>query len=1320
MLFLILTALFPILLTTCKDDPVLPDAGDLVDPLLGKFAGEQDANAQRITLLITELYPNGGLENAALNRWNNIQRLAALGQVGAAESQGAALAEDVIRMMERDRLDVPTHPDLTGVTIEEAVVELVSRLPAAADPETPSFEESEDYGSGLIDPTSTDTIIVSTENEWAAVVVPPGASEETAVVSLTLLEPERCEEAGPLVQAMGCWNITAFPEDAFADGDGVKVEICVADNPDLTDEEWDLLQVHRKDEGGEVTALPWVDPSEIVCDGFMEEGAPAPTPDLGRTASAFRAVGKGLTGFLLPEPLAASFKWPSRPPKGLGGLTGSFSDFFGAISDYEDITLGSGPADTWLMEEPLAEVDLCTQADPLTCPGGSVTSVELSAQAVGSTDLVEPPWARVYFYRQPAGGEEPATLIGEATGLPVTDNGVNRFFTWTITLEGQGLPGGPMDVFAIGAREYEGPEEYGGAYRTPLNSNITGVPEGVEPEFVAATIGAGYDFSCALRSDGKAFCWGRNQYGQLGDGTQTMSTTPVAVSGGHTFEQLAVGDLTACGITADGSVYCWGSNARGQLGDGSPMDGLNNFSRVPVPVAGGHSFLNLDVGLIRTCGVAADGLTYCWGRNSRGALGNGTVDEDNLVPGPVIDSGELGFVTVSVGHYTTCALDAVGAVFCWGGDRGQFGNGTPDNLNHLSPIPAANGMRFATLMTGNRVVCGIDAESQAYCWGYTNTMGEQGNGSTVTQHVPTPVVGGHDFGSIFTHQMNRTYGFTCGINTLNRAWCWGANDYGQLGGPSAETCMVGTDGYDCSSTPVAVSGGRRFAALEKGWWHACGLSTDGNVYCWGRNHYGQLGDGSLDDSMTPVAVGDPSGTPGIGPIVVTPYATNLTLLGSTLQLEAVAMDLAGDPLDPQPTFTWSSADPTVAEVDATGLVTAWASGSAVINVSGSNGAEGRTTINVNIVDPVAAFRNAWAGGIPGGIVGLSGLLADEWMHSGTFPYLDDVDKRSISDDNSGVGSAFNQLQTARIALEWEVNEVLDSGDPQVSRMLMLTGYTYLAFAENWCSGVPLDDPDVGLSTADLIDLAKARFEDAISAASTSDFAMAARVGLARANRLLGEFTEAIFYADQVPNVFALNIDHADVSGEWNGIYYSNTQTRRITLADSEGDNGLPFRMLPNDPRVPWESSGTGFNGVTPQYNFTKYPTVAAPTPLATGTEARLIMAEERIEVGDWEGGFDYLKELRATVGLGELTDPATQAEAEEALYEERAFWLFATGQRLADLRFLVNYYGRDASSLFPVGTYPAPIGGVYGSDGNFPVPTSARGAGYSGCTVRGW
>jgi hypothetical protein len=211
-------------------------------------------------------------------------------------------------------------------------------------------------------------------------------------------------------------------------------------------------------------------------------------------------------------------------------------------------------------------------------------------------------------------------------------------------------------------------------------------------------------------------------------------------------------------------------------------------------------------------------------------------------------------------------------------------------------------------------------------------------------------------------------------------------------------------------------------------------------------------------------------------------------------------------------------------------------------------------------------------------------------------------------------------------------------------------------------------------------------------------------------------TGAASAAALVPTSFSYATMHSTTPGYENLVYLLNTAQKRLTIPDGEGGNGLPWRTA-SDPRVPWiAGGGVGFDFVTPWFIGLKYTSATNNIVIASGTEARLIEAEALLRTANVAGFIAALNSLRATMGLPLLVDPGNQAARENLLFAERANWLYATGTRLGDVRRLINQYGRSQSTVLPTGAYHK--GGVYGTDANFPVPLSARGPSYSGCTVR--
>jgi alpha-tubulin suppressor-like RCC1 family protein len=210
------------------------------------------------------------------------------------------------------------------------------------------------------------------------------------------------------------------------------------------------------------------------------------------------------------------------------------------------------------------------------------------------------------------------------------------------------------------------------------------MPTVAAPGMKFDNIVAGQDFTCGLTLDsGAAYCWGRGTDGQLGNGTATNSATPVAVSGGLTFQSLVAGGLSVCGLTTSGKAYCWGYDFFGTLGDGSSATDDGVTRRVtPVEVAGGLTFKSLSAGYETVCGVASSGGGYCWGYN-QGAVGDGSLDHRSR---PTAVAGGLTFQSIASGTAQSCGVTTANALYCWGSNsNGELGDGTTDP--RLSPVP---------------------------------------------------------------------------------------------------------------------------------------------------------------------------------------------------------------------------------------------------------------------------------------------------------------------------------------------------------------------------------------------------------------------------------------------------------------------------------------------------------------------------------------------------------------------------------------------------------------------------------------------------------
>jgi Regulator of chromosome condensation (RCC1) repeat len=350
---------------------------------------------------------------------------------------------------------------------------------------------------------------------------------------------------------------------------------------------------------------------------------------------------------------------------------------------------------------------------------------------------------------------------------------------------------------------------------------------------VTAVAGSGLH-TCALTVTGSVLCWGYNGNGELGDGTTTPRPTPVAVSSlSSGVTAIAVGGAHTCALTRAGAVLCWGINDHGELGDGSTTERLT-----PVAVSGLSSGVTaIATGDQHVCALTSAGGVLCWGANVHGALGDGTTTERLT---PVAVSGlSSGVTAIGAGGLHTCALTSAGGVLCWGANVfGAVGDGsTTDRDAPVSVSGLSSGV--TALAVGEDHTCALTSAGGALCWG-DNEDGDLGDGTATDRDAPVSVSGLSS--GVIALAAGR---HTCALTSAGGVLCWGNNDVGELGD--------GTTAH--RPTPVAVSGLRSgVTAVSASADGTCALTSAGGVVCWGDNMFGQLGDGTTTERLTPVHV----------------------------------------------------------------------------------------------------------------------------------------------------------------------------------------------------------------------------------------------------------------------------------------------------------------------------------------------------------------------------------------------------------------------------------------------------------------------------------
>ena len=346
----------------------------------------------------------------------------------------------------------------------------------------------------------------------------------------------------------------------------------------------------------------------------------------------------------------------------------------------------------------------------------------------------------------------------------------------------------------------------------------------------AVDVGAGRSHACAVRSGGEVRCWGRNYEHQLGDGTTSASTVPVAVMGVTGAVQVDGGRQHTCARTEAGAVFCWGANGNGQLGDGTTTE---RGSAVQVEGVTGAEQVEAGDGF--TCARVTSGEVLCWGGNDQGQLGDGTTTARGTAA-PVM--GIAGAVDLAVFDDSACAALDTGAVHCWGqNDDGELGDGT--TADRTSPVPVMGVSAATRVALGLSHGCAV-MDGALSCWG-DNPYGQLGDGTTDDRPVAVPVPDLADVASVAAGERH-----TCALRAAGQVVCWGDRLHYQIG-----------DGdIAASAVPLDVMGlPGPAAAIDPGDTHTCARLVDGRVACWGSNGNGQLGDGTRTARRAPVAIG---------------------------------------------------------------------------------------------------------------------------------------------------------------------------------------------------------------------------------------------------------------------------------------------------------------------------------------------------------------------------------------------------------------------------------------------------------------------------------
>ena len=350
-------------------------------------------------------------------------------------------------------------------------------------------------------------------------------------------------------------------------------------------------------------------------------------------------------------------------------------------------------------------------------------------------------------------------------------------------------------------------------------------------------LSSGEDHTCAIRDDGRVMCWGEGDFGKLGIGNTNDKSSPQFTnslgSGRKAIDISAGGDHT-CAVLDNGSVMCWGRDNYGQIGDGIQGGQRNSPTHtvgLPRPAVA------VEVGMDFSCALLDNGSVMCWGRGAAGRLGNGGSAPFSNSAQPVYTDpmpGGRKAVAIDISHYHTCAVLDDGSLACWGtGGAGRLGTGgtsdqsSPTLANYLGSTNQA-----VDVALGRYTGCALMANGSITCWGY-GYLGD-GNGES-GQHSPGSAWVNLPTGrTAVAVEMGRKH--ACMQLDNGDVKCWGDDQYGQMANGNGENDRN-------NPTTVNFASGIEAVSIHAGHWHNCITAQTNEVYCWGDGKAGKLGDG---------------------------------------------------------------------------------------------------------------------------------------------------------------------------------------------------------------------------------------------------------------------------------------------------------------------------------------------------------------------------------------------------------------------------------------------------------------------------------------------
>ncbi len=339
--------------------------------------------------------------------------------------------------------------------------------------------------------------------------------------------------------------------------------------------------------------------------------------------------------------------------------------------------------------------------------------------------------------------------------------------------------------------------------------------------------------------------WGSNLYSHLGDGSTNDRSSPTQMGDADDWSVVATGEYHTLAIKTDGTLWAWGLNNRGQLGDGS-----TDNSSTPKQIGTHSNWAAVSAGYRHSLALKTDGSLYAWGYNGSFQLGDGT---NVNRPTPTKISETYDWAAVSAGDFHSLALKTDGSLWAWGqNDFGQLGMGVDDNQPRNIPTQIGSEYDWAAVSTGSKRTVALKTDGSLWSWG-NNQNGQLGDGTTDTisdvRGVPTKI------GESGWTSISAGVNHTVALKTDGSLYAWGRNEDGQLG--------MGADDTDSRTSPTQIGDANDWTEIFAGGYHSMALKTNGSLWAWGNNEYGQLGDDTMADKHIPTQIDDVNDWAGI-------------------------------------------------------------------------------------------------------------------------------------------------------------------------------------------------------------------------------------------------------------------------------------------------------------------------------------------------------------------------------------------------------------------------------------------------------------------------